>query len=110
MFLSAEVEAIVRRAGMREYVPPPFSVLSEGEAKRRRRPTSTRTRNVGHYSIIMTRIDGSCMIKFYENLEDWRRKLRAVWNGLDKVECDRKFEQVVETAVQVRYEYKMGKI
>jgi len=54
----------------------------------------------------MMRTDGSCTIKLYENLEGWKKKLRATWTGLEKVECDRKFEEVIETVVQVRFEEK----
>jgi len=96
---------------MREYLPPPTSSFSNVDEtrKKRRGPVSTRTRNVGHYSIVMTRTDGTCMIKLYENLEGWRRKLRAIWSGFDVYECGKKFEQVVEAVIQVRFEYKMGK-
>jgi len=97
---------IIRRAGLKEYeyqwFPPP-----EKEGKPRKGPSSTRTRNIGVYSIVMTRSDGSCTVKLYENLEGWKRKLKATWTGIERFECDRKFNEVVDTVIQVRFEEKM---
>jgi len=97
---------IIRRAGLKEYeyqwFPP-----SEKEGKPRRGPVYKRTRNIGVYSIVMTRTKSSCTVKLYENLEGGRSKLKATWTGLEKFECDRKFEEVVDTVIQVRFEEKM---
>lgn len=95
---------IISRAGLKEYeyqrFPPPL------EAKPGRVYPYTRTRTIGSYIIQMTRTDGTCKVKLYEFLEGWKKKLRAIWTGMEKTECDRKFEEVVETVIQVRYEYK----
>lgn len=107
--IAPEVADIIRKSGMREYVPPPMW-LTEEPYRKRREPVYTRTRDIGHYTVQMTRTDSTCVIKLYENLEGWRRKLRATWSGFDKPECDRKFEQVVEAVIQVRFEYKTKRI
>lgn len=95
---------IIRRTELKEYeykwFPPP-----EEEKPPRMHPY-TRTRNVGTYSVVMTRTDDTCTIKLYEFLEGWKKKLVATWTGIGKVECDKKLEQVVDTVIQVRFEEK----
>lgn len=94
---------IIARTGMKEYeykyFPPP------AEERPGRVYPYTRTKNIGPYSVVMTRSDGTCTIKLYEFLEGWRKKLRATWTGFEKPECEHKFEQVYEAAKQVRAEH-----
>lgn len=101
-----ELDDIIRRSGMQEFeytwFPP-----SEEVPKRRVYPY-TRQRDVNQYSIVLTRTASACTIKLYENLEGWKRKLRATWTGVEKTECDRKFEQITETVRQVIFEHKAG--
>ena len=99
--ISSEVSEILRRTGMAEYEERHFPP-SEGEGKPRRGPAYTRTKNIGPYSVVMTRTDGTGTVKLYENLEGWKRKLRGTWTGFSKAECSMKFEQVYETTKQVR--------
>ena len=66
----------------------------------------TRTRTVGSYEVRMTRTDGTCTVKLYEYLEGWKKKLKATWTGMEKAECEAKFEQVAEVIKQVRFEAK----
>lgn len=89
---SSATSDIIARASMKEYEYRYFPE-SEEEPKHRVYPY-TRTKEIGPYVIKMTRTDGSGMIKLYEYLEGWRKKLRATWSGLDKVECETKFEQI----------------
>lgn len=101
---SPQIEEIIYRAGLKEFEPTFFPIVAE-ERPSRVFPY-TRTRNVSVYTIYMTGTDGSCTIKLYENLPGWKRKLRATWSGIGKVECNRKFEEISETIRQVIYEYK----
>lgn len=111
MPLTPEVESIIARTGMREYVPPPSQYSrAEESRKKRREPASVRTRNIGHFSIMESRTNGTGIIRLYENLEGWKRKLRAIWSGFGKFECDKKFDEIVEAVIQVRFEHKMGRI
>jgi len=95
---------IIERAGLKEYeyryFPPPE------EERKPRVYAYTRRRTIGSYEVRMTRTDDSCMIKLYEFLPGWKRKLRATWTGIGIPECDRKFLEVVETVIQVRFEHK----
>lgn len=95
---------IISRAGLKEYehryFPPP-----EEEGKPRVY-AYTRRRTIGTYEIQMTRTDDSCMIRLYEFLPGWKKKLRATWSGLGTAECDLKFLEVAETVIQVRFEHK----
>lgn len=95
---------IIARAGLKEYeykwFPPP-----EEEVKPRVH-LYTRTKSIGPYTVVMTRTDSACMVRLYEYLEGWRKKLRATWSGLGRVECDRKFEEVCEVIREVRFETK----
>lgn len=95
-------EDIIARAGLKEYeyryFPPPE------EERKPRVYLYTRRKTIGPYEIVLTATDEACMIKLYEYLEGWRRKLRATWSGLGRAECDRKFEEVSETIRQVRFE------
>lgn len=99
---SSETSDIVSRTGMSwyeyRYFPP-----SEVERVPRAYPY-TRVKNIGHYSVQMTRTNGTCTIKLFEFLEGWKKNLRATWTGAGKPECDAKFEQVAETVKQVRAE------
>lgn len=96
---------IIRRAGLQEYEYHWFPTPEE--TRPARVYPYQRIRNIGVYSIVMTRTDGSCSVKLYENLEGWKRALRATWTGYGKDECARKFEEVIETVMQVRFEEKM---
>lgn len=107
---SSTTSAIISRTGMKEYeytwFPPP------AEERPGRIYPYRKKRDVSHYSIVMTRTNGACTIKLYENLEGWRQKLRATWTALDKPECDMKFEEIAGTIRQVVFEEKtalMGK-
>jgi len=95
---------IISRAGLKEYeyryFPPPE------EERKPRVYAYTRRRTIGSYEVRMTRTDDSCTIKLYEFLPGWKRKLRATWTGIGIAECDRKFLEVVETVIQVRFEHK----
>ena len=95
---------IVSRAGLKayeyKYFPP-----SEEESKPRVY-AYTRKRTIGSYEVQMTRTADSCAIKLYEFLPGWKKKLKATWTGIGKAECDRKFLEVVEVAIQVRFEHK----
>jgi len=97
---------IISRAGLKEYeyryFPPP-----EEETKPRVY-AYTRRRTIGSYEVQLTRTDDSCSIKLYEYLPGWKKKLRATWTGIGEAECDRKFLEVVETVIQVRFEHKMA--
>lgn len=101
---SSEVSAIIARTGMKEYEYRYFPEPEE-EPKHRVYPY-TRTRVIGPYEIKMTRTDSACMVKLYEYLEGWKKKLRATWSGLDVGECVNKFEQIASTTRQVRAEQK----
>ncbi len=63
----------------------------------------TRTKNVGPYSVQMTRTNGTCTIRLYEFLEGWKKKLRGIWTGMEVAECEAKFEKVAEVVKQVRF-------
>ena len=95
---------VISRAGLKpyeyKYFPPP-----EEESKPRVY-AYTRRRTIGSYEVQMTRTDDSCSIKLYEFLPGWKKKLRATWTGIGKGECDKKFLEVVEAVVQVRFEHK----
>ncbi len=101
---NSETSDIIARAGMRKHeyrwYPDP-----EEPARPRVHPY-TRTKEIGSYVIRMTRTDGTCMIRLYEFLEGWKKKLIATWSGWEKTECDRKFEEVTEIIRQVRFEHK----
>ena len=100
---SSMTSEIIARAGLKEHeeiwFPPP------GEGKPKRAYPYRRVKNIGVYSVTMTRTNGSCMIRLFEFLEGWRQKLRATWTGYEKPECDRKFEEVCEAVKQVRAEH-----
>ncbi len=95
---------IITRAGLKwyeyKYFPP-----SEEERKPRAY-AYTRRRTIGSFEVQMTRTDDSCSIKLYEFLPGWKKKLRATWTGIGIAECDKKFLEVVDTVVQVRFEHK----
>ena len=102
--ISPQMGDIIRRAGLQEYeyryFPPSVS-----ERPHRVYPYM-RTREINVYTIQMTRTVGACQIKVYENLAGGRRKLRATWSGMEKAECEKKFEAISETVRQVVFEYK----
>lgn len=95
---------IIFRAGLKEYEYRYFPPVEE--ERKPRLYAYTRRRTIGSYEVQMTRTDGSCSIKLYEFLPGWKRKLRATWTGIGVAECDRKFLEVVETVIQVRFEHK----
>jgi len=99
-----ETDTIITRTGMKEYeyryFPPP------DEERAPRAYPYKKTRHIGHYELVMTRTDSACMIKMYEFLEGWKKKLRATWSSLDKPECDAKFEEIADTIRQVIFETK----
>jgi len=95
---------IISRAGMKEYEYRYFPPTEE-EGKPRVY-AYTRRRTIGSFEVQMTRTDDSCMIKLYEFLPGWKKKLRATWTGIGVAECDKKFLEVVETVIQVRFEHK----
>ncbi|MBA7693612.1 hypothetical protein ES703_102199 [subsurface metagenome] len=97
---------IISRAGLREYEYRYFPPTEE--ERKPRVYVYTRRRTIGSYEVQMTRTDDSCSIKLYEFLPGWKRKLRATWTGIGVAECDRKFLEVVETVIQVRFERKTG--
>lgn len=100
---------IVERARLVPYIPPSFVPREEDEEveiRKRKPPTAVRTREVGPYVIRMERRDGQCRLKLYENLPGWKRNLVATQTADSYAECDRLFEKVVETVVQVRHEHK----
>lgn len=104
-----ETERIMVRAGLGEYIPPPFGVFierDEGITRRKRRPpASVRTRDVWIYRIVMERRDSRCRIKLYEYVSGRGDKLRAVWSG-EGPYCDVKFEEVSKAVREVEFEYK----
>jgi len=93
---------IITRSGLKEFEYKWFP--SPEEERPGRMYPYTRTKQVGSYEVKMTRTDGTCTVKLYEFLEGWRKKLRATWTGMEKAECDSKFERVVEVVKQVRFE------
>ena len=100
---SSVTSDIIARTGMKEYeyrfFPGPV------EPSKPRAYPYTRAKQIGPYEVRLTRTDGACTVKLYEFLEGWKKKLRATWSGLDKVECDRKFEEVCDVTRQVRAEH-----
>lgn len=101
---SSMTSDIVARAGMKEYE---YRYFPEPEEPRKPRVYPyTKVRRIGPYEVRMTRTDDTCTIKLYEYLEGWKRKLKATWTGIEKVECDRKFDEIAEVIRQVRFEHK----
>ncbi len=97
---------IISRAGLKEYE---YRYFPPTEEERKPRVYAyTRRRTVGSYEIQMTKTDDSCTIKLYEFLPGWKKKLKATWSGIGVPECDKKFLEVVETVIQVRFEHKTG--
>ncbi len=104
-----ETERIMVKAGLGEYIPPPFGVFTERDEstirRKRKPPASVRTRDVWIYRIVMERRDGRCRIKLYEYVSGRGDKLRAVWSG-EGPYCDVKFEEITKAIRQVEFEYK----
>jgi len=96
---------IIARAGLKEYEYRWFPAPEE-ERKPRVYPFA-KTRNIGTYSIVMRRTDGSCTVRLYEFLEGGKKVLRGTWTGLEVHDCERKFAEVIDTVIQVRFEHKV---
>lgn len=102
------IEDIISRAGMQPYEYHWFPAPEEEEEPSPRKPVYKRTKIVNSFVVVMTRKKDTCMIKLYEYLEGWKKKLRATWSGsgLDVAACDDKFVHIVETVRQAEAERK----
>lgn len=96
---------IIERAKLKEYIYRWFP--EPEEEKERRMYPYTRTRHVGPYDVILRQSKtGAYSIRLYENLPGWKRNLKATLSGLEREEGERKFQEVVDTIVQVRFEHR----
>ena len=98
---SIAVHEIISRAGLKPYE---YKWFPEPEEKKPRVYPYRRAKEIGSYSVVMTRTDDACTIKLYEFLPGWKKKLRATWSGMGEVVCDKKFEEVCGVVRQVRFE------
>jgi len=103
-----EVNEILARAGLARYRP--VSGKRGSESKLGPGPATTATHEVGPFEIVWKQRAESCVIRLYENLAGWRRKLRGQWSGNNPAECLKKFNQVVEVTRETRAQKKLEQI
>lgn len=99
----AEIDSIIKAAGLQEYRPMYFPGKGEGELSgeggRRRPPERTRQKWVGPYFVQLEGRRDNCVVRLsIYNFKQGNLTLKATWSGYEKATCDHQFERTVEAA------------
>ncbi len=99
---------IIERAKLVPYRPyPPQGKASALPPRpKKEKVIRQRIRSVGAYDIVSKASDGSYQVMLFENRPGGKQVKLAYKTAVDVYEMDRIFDEVVDTAIQVRYEHR----